>query len=68
MNRVTDDFSGAIVSLLSLAQSWMGAKASERMLEIGAASLVMSGWLTARVRSSAYDVIIWGEIGELLRK
>ena len=56
------------MSLFSRAQSWMGAKESARSLEMGAASLEMSGRLTARARSSAYDAIIWGGIGVLLRK
>ena len=40
---VTEDFFGAMVNLFSRAQFWNGEKASESILEMGAASLLMGG-------------------------
>ena len=53
VNRVTEDISGAILSLFAVTQSATGAKASERRGAMTDASLVILGWETATVTSSA---------------
>jgi len=58
VKRVTEDFSGAMPILFSLAQSAMGMKESERRVAMEDASREMSGRVTAKVTSSAYEAII----------
>ena len=53
VNRVTVDLSGAMRSLFSMDQSEIGAKSDWRRAERVETLREMSGWVTARVRSSA---------------
>ena len=64
VNRVTEDFYGAIKSLLAVDQSEMGVKSDCGRAERVDRSIEMSGCVTAKVRSSAYEVTISAEEGQ----
>ena len=68
VNRVTEDLSGAMRSLLVIDQSEMGVKSDWRRADRVDTLREMSGWETARVRSSAYDVMISAVVGQSWRK
>ena len=68
MNRVTEDLSGAMRSLFVIDQSEMGVKSDWRRADRVDTLREMSGWETARVRSSAYDVMISAVVGQSWRK
>ena len=68
MNRVTEDLSGAMRSLLTIDQSEIGVNSSWRPAERVETIRELSGWETARVISSAYDVMISAVVGQSWRK
>ena len=67
VNKVTEDLSGAMRRRLVIDQSEIGVKSAWRREERIEVSGVQSGCETAKVRSSAYDVIISAVAGQSWR-